>query len=95
MFLNGYYDFNTSSNWKPYLGAGIGLVSADIDYSPSGVKIIDDDETVFGFQLKAGAAYMVSQEVDIYGEYAFRMTDDIEVRNSVFPGDFDVENQQH
>lgn len=94
-FLNGYYDINTGTNWQPYLGAGIGFVSVDVDYSPSNVTIVDDDETVAGVQFKAGAAYMVSQNMDAYGEYAFRMIDEIKVENSLFPGDLEVDNQQH
>lgn len=95
VFFNGYYDFNKEGVFQPYLGLGIGFVMADVEFKPSGVKIIDDDETVFGFQARAGAAYSITQYTDIYGEYTYRITDDIDVNNSLFPGDLSIENEQH
>lgn len=95
IFLNVYYDFVELGSFFPYIGAGIGFMSVDVEYEPSGVKIIDDDESKFGFQLKAGATYRCTDTIDIYGEYAYRMTDDVEVDNSLFPGKLEVENKQH
>lgn len=95
VFFNGYYDFNKEGAFQPYVGLGIGFVMADVEFKPSGVEIIDDDETVFGFQARAGAAYSITQYTDIYGEYTFRITDDIDVNNSLFPGDLSIENEQH
>ncbi|MBM9512152.1 outer membrane beta-barrel protein [Desulfogranum marinum] len=95
IFMNLYYDFIELGSFYPYVGAGIGVMAVDVEYEPSGVKIIDDDETKVGFQLKAGATYRCTDTIDIYGEYAFRMTDDVEVDNSLFPGKLDIENKQH
>ncbi|MEL6568548.1 MAG: outer membrane beta-barrel protein [Pseudomonadota bacterium] len=95
VFANAYYDFNRGGQIQPYVGAGIGFVDVDVEYSPSGVGIIDDGETKFAYQLKAGAAFQVSNAWEIYGEYAYRASDDIEVDNSLFPGSLEIENEQN
>ncbi len=95
VFLNLYYDFNKNGVVEPYIGAGVGVMFVDVEYNPSNVGIIDDDDTVFAYQLKAGATYNVNANVDIYGEYAYRGSEDIEVSNDLFPGSLDIENTQH
>ena len=95
VFANAYYDFNTEGRLQPYLGGGVGFMDVDVDYSPSGVGIVDGGETKFAWQLKAGATWRVTDMWDVYGEYAYRQTDDIEVDNDLFPGTLDIENQQN
>lgn len=95
VFANAYYDFNRGGQFRPYLGAGIGFVDVDVEYSPSGVGIIDDGETKFAYQLKAGATFQVSDAWEVFGEYAYRASDDIEVSNDLFPGTLAIENQQN
>jgi len=95
LFANAYYDFNRSNAFYPYVGAGIGIMNVNVKFDPSGVDIIDDSETKFAYQLKAGVGYHVTEQIDVFGEYAFRGSEDINVQNDLFPGDLDVENQQH
>lgn len=95
LFANAYYDFNTVGQLQPYLGAGIGFMDVDVEYAPSGVGIIDDGETAFAWQLKAGATWQMTEQWELYGEYAYRQTDDIEIDNDLFPGTLEIENQQN
>ncbi|MEL6661982.1 MAG: outer membrane beta-barrel protein [Pseudomonadota bacterium] len=95
IFANAYYDFNRGGQVQPYVGAGIGFLDVDVEYSPSGVGIIDDGETKFAYQLKAGASVQVTDTWELYGEYAYRASDDIEVNNDLFPGTLDIENTQN
>lgn len=95
LYLNGYYDFDLGSAIQPYVGAGLGFTQVDVDYSPSGVRIIDGDETVFGWQVKAGATWMLSDTLEVYGEYAYRQSNDVELQNQLFPGSLEIENQQN
>jgi len=95
VFANAYYDFNRDGQVQPYVGAGIGFLDVDVEYSPSGVGIIDDGETKFAYQLKAGASVQVTDTWELYGEYAYRASDDIEVNNDLFPGTLDIENTQN
>ena len=95
LFANVYYDFGTQSPFSPYLGVGIGFADVSVEYAPSGVGIIDDGETKFAYQIKAGASYAINTAFEVYGEYAFRATDDIAVSNDLFPGTLDIENQSN
>jgi opacity protein-like surface antigen len=93
LFANLYYHFGTG-RIQPYLGAGIGFSQVEVNYQPSGVLIIDDDETKVAYQLKAGAEAMLSDAWSVYGEYAFRKTEEVEFGNRLFPGTLEIENEQ-
>jgi opacity protein-like surface antigen len=59
--VNGYYDFETNSKWKPYIGGGIGGANVSLNnLSVVGIQIADDDTTVFAYQAKVGVAYEFS-----------------------------------
>ena len=94
IFANLYYDFNRDGLISPYVGAGLGYSDVSVTYSPSGVGIIDDSESKFAYQLKAGATWSVSERIDLYGEAAYRATDDVELQNQLFPGTLNIENRQ-
>lgn len=95
LFANGYYDFNQAGAFQPYLGAGIGFVSVDVNYQPSGITVIDDSETKFGYQIKAGATWQLEGQWELFGEYAYRATEDVELDNQLFPGTLEIENTQN
>jgi opacity protein-like surface antigen len=94
LFANLYYDFNLGGAFEPYVGAGIGFAQVDVDYSPSGVGIINGDDTAFAWQLKGGVTWKMDQNWEAYGEYAYRQTDDITLDNKLFPGTLNIENTQ-
>lgn len=94
LFANLYYDFNRNGMISPYVGAGIGYSDVQVTYRPSGVSIIDDSEGKLAYQLKAGATWAVSDRIDLFGEAAYRTTDDISVSNKLFPGSLEIENTQ-
>lgn len=94
IFANAYYDFNREAPLQPYLGAGIGYQKIDVTYNPSGVGIIDDSESKFAYQVKAGATYQFASQMEMYGEATYRASDDIELNNDLFPGTLNIENKQ-
>ncbi len=95
LFANVYYDFNRAGNVQPYVGGGIGYMWSDVQYEPSGVGIIDDTESGFAYQLKAGGTLRVTDAWEVYGEYAYRASEDVELDNQLFPGSLEVENEQN
>lgn len=64
--LNLYYDFPVSSNFEPYIGAGIGVSRAsaeDVVATSPGTDLsirLDGSSTVLVYQLMAGVAYYFS-----------------------------------
>lgn len=93
IFANVYYDLATDSAFTPYVGAGIGYAKTDVDYSPSGVGIIDDDDSGFAWQVMGGAAFAVSDTTEIFGGIRYR-SQEADVEASLFPAEFEVENKR-
>lgn len=93
MMANAYYDFNRDGMFSPYLGAGIGFSSVDVTFNPSGVGIIDDDDTAFAYQVKVGATLNFSDRWEAFAEYGWREAD-IEADASLIPASLDIENEQ-
>ena len=65
-FANGYYDFMPDSQWRPFLGAGIGVAQVKEDgdgLSPHG------DKTVFAYQIHAGISHPFTDQLT--GELAY------------------------
>ncbi len=95
IYGNIYYDFNQTGALQPYVGAGIGYTDVSVTYQPSGITVIDDSEGKFGYQLKAGATWRLQNQWELFGEYAYRATEDIELNNQLFPGTLEIENTQN
>jgi opacity protein-like surface antigen len=94
LMANAYYDFNREGKVSPYLGAGIGVSDVDVTFNPSDVGIIDDGETAFAYQLKAGATVRFGDAWEGFAEYAYRSTGDIETDADLIPVTLEVENTQ-
>ena len=95
VFANAYDDINRGGQVQPYIGAGIGVSDVNVTYNPSGVGIVDDGETKFAYQVRAGATWQFSEQLEGYGEYTYRATDDIDTRVDLFPAGLSVENSQN
>ncbi len=77
LMVNGYYDIDTNSKWRPYIGGGIGGANVSINsLSSLGVLIADDDTTVFAYQVKVGVAYEFTQALAGTLGYRFFATED-------------------
>jgi len=92
LMANAYYDFAIDSKLTPYLGAGLGVGFVDVNYAPSGVTIIDDDDTVLAYQVMAGVSYDVSEAIALFAGYKYRATTNVDVDATLFAADFDIEN---
>ena len=77
LMANVYYDFDTGSKWKPFIGAGAGYSSVSINsLSAGGFLLADDDTGVFAYQLKAGIGYGFTENLDGTLGYRFFGTAD-------------------
>ena len=65
LFANAFFDFDTGSGFKPYVGAGLGISAVDqnVVYGPN-VRIVDTDNT-FAAQIIIGSAYKLGNGVDL------------------------------
>lgn len=73
--VNGYYDLFSGSDWRPYVGAGIGLMRLDADgVSPVGGSSIDDDDVVAAVQGIVGIGYRLDKNLGLFTDYRFLAT---------------------
>ena len=69
--------------WRPYFGFGIGGALVDMNISTTSVSdSIDDDDTVFAYQLIVGLAYPINECMDLAVEYRFFGYDEIEIKDT-------------
>ena len=95
VMVNGYYDFREIMDGpvSPYVGAGIGVSNVKVEFSPSGVGIIDDSQTVFSWQLMGGLNWDVEENMTLYAGGRYRATGDVEVDIDLFPAALEIENR--
>ncbi|MEE4659709.1 MAG: outer membrane beta-barrel protein [Halieaceae bacterium] len=93
LFVNAYYDFKTSTNWTPFIGVGIGYSNVDVDYSPSNVGIIDEDDDVFAWQVMGGVSYAFNEQFELTGSVRYRETDEADLNSDLLPASFDIETE--
>lgn len=74
---NGWYDFDTGSPWKPFVGGGLGVARVSVnDAAILGITFADDDDWVFAYQLGAGIGYEVNPTTVVSLGYRFFGTAD-------------------
>ena len=74
--VNGYYDLSYGPV-MPFVGAGLGFASVDIDFfaprapfpAEAPRQLIKDGDTLFAYQLMAGVAVPVSEDVALTLQY--------------------------
>lgn len=73
LMVNGYYDFDTGTAWKPFVGAGIGYALMQVEGWTT-----HHDDGVFAYQAMAGCGYSLNQKFTIDLQYRFYATEDPE-----------------
>ncbi|MBU4055668.1 MAG: outer membrane beta-barrel protein [Proteobacteria bacterium] len=85
LMANGYYDFNAGTSFKPYIGVGIGFarhtfgldaVIYDEEEDEDIVMSGEADDTVFAYQGTIGAAWAISDTMDLDCAYRYFATAD-------------------
>ena len=71
LMFNGYYDFETHSDWRPYIGAGIGAANIFVDVPGS-----KDDAYAIAYKLGAGLGVDVSRHMTFDLGYMLLLTSD-------------------
>ena len=81
IMLNSY--FIPKPEWKisPYIGLGVGTTSISWNdvRSPAGSSVTDDSDTVFTYQLIAGASYKINPQFTLVADYRYFVPGDLEI----------------
>lgn len=77
LMANLRYEFDVNAPIRPYVGAGLGGARVNVDGAgPIGGSLIGDHDTVFAYQGIAGAAYGVTEQIELFGDYRYFATMD-------------------
>lgn len=72
IFLNGYYEIDIFGVVTPYAGVGVGYGTVSLNLKElDGTVVVDDDDTVYSYQLIAGAAVNVTENFSLTAEYRY------------------------
>jgi outer membrane immunogenic protein len=75
LMVNGYYDLAAIGRITPFIGGGIGFARVSLDSSDFE---IDDNDTVFAYQLAIGGAINLNPQLNLDLQYRFFGTSDPE-----------------
>jgi opacity protein-like surface antigen len=79
LMVNGYYDLATTGRITPFVGGGLGFARVALDNSD--FFGIDDNDTVFAYQLAIGGSINLNPQLNLDLQYRFLGTSDPEFRD--------------
>lgn len=72
VFLNGYLEFDLLGVVTPYAGLGVGYGTVSLNLKElDGTLVVDDNDTIYSYQLIAGAAVNVTENFSLTAEYRY------------------------
>ena len=79
--VSAAYDWRAEKKWQPYLGAGIGKSTIEVDLAQTigNVAVVVDDDNITAFKFKAGVNYEATEKLDVYGEVWGQTFDDFTI----------------
>jgi len=79
-FLNGYYFFDSTGSWTPYIGAGLGWIQEiDIDLEGAGAEQSFSTDGGTSFQIMAGFDYPLNENWGLNLEARFSSATSIDL----------------
>ncbi|MFC7331776.1 OmpA family protein [Rhodocista pekingensis] len=92
-----YYDIDTGTAFRPYIGLGGGVIRAKVDgaadvFAPG--NRVSDSDSALAYQVAAGVAYAVSPNLDLTLGYRFLGSEDLDIRPTGGT-QFDTDYQSH
>lgn len=95
LFANVFYDIDTGTAFKPYVGAGAGVNWVDVNYRPSNVQVGSGNEAGIAYQLMAGASFELSPRAELFGQYTYRANANrADIDLTLLPATLGVQNHQ-
>ncbi len=73
--VNAFRDFEISGPWRAYFGGGVGPAIVSINNGNLlGIPLVDNDDTVFAYQVGTGMRYRMSSSTALALDYRFFST---------------------
>jgi opacity protein-like surface antigen len=94
IMASAYWDIDTGSRWTPYIGGGVGWINQSmgnnsLERLPNRTNRINTGSgsaDLFGWQAKAGVAYGVNWNTDIYGEVVYQGAESFRAGRTSYDG---------
>lgn len=84
LMANIWYEFDTGTALHPFIGGGLGAAIVDVDDFTFGAAALrSDSQTAFAYQVGAGLAYDLSDNVTLTAEYRFFVAEDVDVNDVI------------
>jgi opacity protein-like surface antigen len=82
---NGFYDFDTGTKLKPFVGAGLGIGQVKLEGG-----LVHDSDTGFAYQLQTGVAYPINDRLSAQVGYRYLGVNDVKIgsRTDAVRGDY-------
>ena len=79
--VSAAYDFRADKKWQPYLSAGLGKSTIEVDLAQTigSVAVVVDDDDITSAKFKVGVNYEAAEDLDIYGEVWGQAFDDFTI----------------
>ena len=79
--VSAAYDFRADKKWQPYLSAGIGKSTIEVDLAQTigNVAVVVDDDDITSAKFKIGVNYEATEDLDVYGEVWGQSFDDFTI----------------
>jgi opacity protein-like surface antigen len=71
---NGYYDFDTGTPLRPFIGAGVGIGQVKLADGP-----VRGDDTGLAYQLMTGVAYPINDKLSAQVGYRYLGVNDVKI----------------
>lgn len=95
VFANLMYDFMPTSNWSPYVGAGLGGVEYSARSLRAGTATSTDKDTTWAAQGIAGLWYAIDPNWLVSADYRFQYTGDTKLGTNVSGAVIEPDNMTH
>ena len=83
---NFYFDFPNRTRFTPYIGAGIGYSYVESNVVFAGLDFETESNSVLSYQAMAGLSTRLGARVELYSEYRYFATEDIEFSATTLTG---------
>lgn len=81
--FNGYYDFENSTSFTPFIGTGMGIAQLNMDARDPSLIQNTESDSVFAYQFTAGGAYDLSERFAFLASYRYFATTEGEFQTRV------------
>lgn len=71
LMANAWYDFDIGSTITPYVGGGAGMALVQLDGTLNGFKLHEKNDTVFAWQVGAGASMPIDDSIKAFIDYRY------------------------